>query len=291
MWQVFAKRNIKTLFVAQVLAFSAVPMLLFIGAIIGAELAPSESLATLPIAAIVVGTAIGAVPCALAMQRFGRKAVFIMAAFISALACLLIAHSLLLQSFLVYCAGIFIIGFCLAAMQQFRFAAIESVDAAQVPSAASAILLGGVFAAFIGPELAVLGRYLSSVEYQGSFYLVFCCFILLAAVLGFYQPELNSAAFETSKQEQQKNQRSLREILQTPQLWLAVSSAVVGYMVMSLVMTATPISMHHLHGHSLGDTKWVIQSHIAFMFLPSLLSPWLIGKLGLNKLIVLGLLC
>ena len=53
-------------------------------------------------------------------------------------------------------------------------------------------------------------------------------------------------------------------------------------------MTATPLSMHHLHGHSLNDTKWVIQSHIAAMFIPSLFTALLVKKMGLKNLMLVG---
>jgi len=57
---------------------------------------------------------------------------------------------------------------------------------------------------------------------------------------------------------------------------------------MSYLMTATPLSMHHMQGHSLVETKWVIQSHIAAMYIPSLLTPWLINKIALKGLLTLG---
>jgi len=61
--------------------------------------------------------------------------------------------------------------------------------------------------------------------------------------------------------------------------------------VMSFIMTATPISMHLHMGHSLEDTKWVIQSHIAAMFLPSLLTVWLFKALSIRGLMIAGLGC
>jgi MFS transporter len=74
-------------------------------------------------------------------------------------------------------------------------------------------------------------------------------------------------------------------------LLLAVTSGAIAYIIMSFVMTATPISMHIHHGHSLEDTKWVIQSHIAAMFLPSLLTAWLFKALSIRGLMIAGLLC
>jgi MFS family permease len=59
---------------------------------------------------------------------------------------------------------------------------------------------------------------------------------------------------------------------------------------MSFVMTATPVSMHSMDGHSLTATGWVIQSHILAMYLPSLFSGSLIGRLGVRKVMSLGVL-
>ena len=60
---------------------------------------------------------------------------------------------------------------------------------------------------------------------------------------------------------------------------------------MSYLMTATPLSMHHMQGHSLNDTKWVIQTHIAAMYLPSLITPFLIKRIKLKGLFILQISC
>jgi MFS family permease len=59
---------------------------------------------------------------------------------------------------------------------------------------------------------------------------------------------------------------------------------------MSFIMTATPLSMHVVDGLSVVDTKWVIQSHLLAMFLPSLASGWLIVRLGVRPMMSLGVL-
>ena len=44
-----------------------------------------------------------------------------------------------------------------------------------------------------------------------------------------------------------------------------------------------------MDGHSLSDTKWTIQSHIVAMFLPSIITGWLIKKLGIARMMIVGL--
>jgi len=56
-------------------------------------------------------------------------------------------------------------------------------------------------------------------------------------------------------------------------------------------MTATPITMHIHHGYSIEDTKWVIQSHVAAMFLPSLATIWLFRLFSVRGLMLAGLTC
>ena len=80
------------------------------------------------------------------------------------------------------------------------------------------------------------------------------------------------------------------EILAQPLIWAAIGAAAIGYAVMSFIMTATPLSMTEMAGHSLQDAKQVIQIHIVAMYLPSLISGWLTRTLGLPVMLVTGLL-
>ncbi len=49
--------------------------------------------------------------------------------------------------------------------------------------------------------------------------------------------------------------------------------------------------MHHIYGHSLVETKYVIQSHIVAMFVPSLIAPFLFKRLGIKGMMAAGLAC
>jgi hypothetical protein len=88
-----------------------------------------------------------------------------------------------------------------------------------------------------------------------------------------------------------KSQTTTADLMRNPVFCLALASGAIAYVIMSFVMTGTPISMHHFHGHSLMDTKWVIQSHIAAMFLPSFIAPLLFRYLNIRGMMLLGLAC
>ena len=59
---------------------------------------------------------------------------------------------------------------------------------------------------------------------------------------------------------------------------------------MTLVMTATPLSMHINDGYSIEATANVIRAHVLGMYVPSLVSGFLIEKLGVVRLMLIGAL-
>ena len=263
---------------------SCASLVVLSGSLVGNKLTSDEKLSTLPVALFIIGTATNTVPIALLMQRFGRKVIFQSVAIIGILFAGLATLSIIEQSFLFFCITVFLLGSTIAAVQQFRFAAMESVDAQLIPKAASQVLLGGIVSAILGPEVAVFGKSLLSQDYAGSFVLLgglyFMAFLLLS--------QFKNTIPKIDKSEALP--RSLKVIASQPVFWVAVLGAVVGYSVMSFVMTATPISMHVMDGHSLEDTKWVIQSHILAMFLPSLFTAWIMKRLGIVRMMLSGLL-
>ncbi len=267
-------------------AMSVFPLMVLIGSIIGSQLATTEQWATLPIALMIIGTACGVVPAARCMSHLGRKWTFILFTLLGAMACLLAGQALSWSSFRLFCLSALLLGGANAALQQIRFAAMETVALDKGPTAASIIMCAGIVAAFFGPELALWGRNLSVVEYRGSFWLGAACFLIGALLLLLYTPAAPLSAAQISAA------RPLREMLGSNRLLVvAIASGAVAFMVMSFVMTATPISMHLHHGHSLEDTKWVIQSHIAAMYLPSLITAWLFRALSIRGLMIAGLVC
>ncbi|PCJ47583.1 MAG: MFS transporter [Moraxellaceae bacterium] len=261
------------------------PVVVFVGSIVGGLLAPNTQLATLPIALFIVGVATSTIPSAMLMKRIGRKKVFLGAGGMGVLAAVLAGQSVHAQLFWCYCAAVFFLGLTNAVVQQYRFAAMESMPADKMTQAASRVLLGGVVAAFMGPELALLFKDSAGNEYAGSFYVlaVILCVAWLVLLIGYREVPIESSSTEGEA-------RPLRSIFRQPVLWVAISAAGIAFAVMSLIMTATPISMHVVNGHSLADTKWVIQSHIAAMFLPSLFTAWLVQRVGVAGIMMLGLL-
>lgn len=281
-------RNIWLLFLGQPLALSAYPVMVFIGGILGSRIAPDPSLATLPLTLVILTTGVSALPAAVVAKKLGRRYATQLGLFILLLGTVLCSQAAATSSFKVFLAGSVCFGLSMAFIQQLRFAAIESVDSEKdTAKALSVLLLAGIFAAMIGPEMVLFARHwlIESPEgYAGSFLGVSLLICLSMAILIFFQdPQQQQQTDETAA-------RPLTVIVKQPIFIVAVISGAIGYGLMSYIMTATPLSMHQVNGHSLEHTKWVIQSHIAAMYLPSLFTAYLTRKFGLKSLMLSGAL-
>ncbi|MDA7833315.1 MFS transporter [Pseudomonadales bacterium] len=277
-------RTLPVLSIAQAFSQTAAPVIVLLGGIVGTRLAPSHDLATLPVAFMIIGTAITTIPAALLMSRIGRKNGFMLSALAASLAGVLAAYAISESNFWLFCASTMIIGGNNAFVQQYRFAVAEVAAPDQVGKSLSILMLAGVVAAWMGPAVAQnLHDKGPWGEFSGSFLGVSALMLVALISLSFYENKpMTSRAVE-------EQPRALISIVLQLIFLAAVGAAVVGYGVMSLVMTATPVSMHTIDHFSLEDTTWVIQSHIMAMFLPSLFSGFLIDKFGPVKIVFSGL--
>jgi len=83
--------------------------------------------------------------------------------------------------------------------------------------------------------------------------------------------------------------RRIQEIARQPKFIIALICGTLGYGIMSLIMTATPLAMDH-HAHHFDDTSFVIQWHVLGMFAPSFFTGFLIERFGLRTILRLGAL-
>lgn len=264
---------------------SAVPLVLLVGGFVGGELAPSPSLATLPIALLIVGTALSSYPVIRLMGVFGRKPLFIFACGVLIFACISASFSLISNSFLLFCGSMIPIGFSHSVWMQFRFAAIDFVGPEDAGKAAARIMLSGLAAAIIGPDLSRVGEFVTAIPFIGAFVLMIALTIIAALLLiFFYQEPKRNVDSEHSKAV------DISTVLRNPVFYSAVASSMVGFAVMSLIMTATPLTMHVHHGMDLVHTKEVIQAHIVAMFLPSFFAGYLVARFGAVNIALLGAL-
>ena len=278
-------KNLWLLILSQIFAFTAAPVTVFLSGIIGSQFSPIKSLATLPMAFSIVGIAIFAIFAAKLMSIIGRRLGFILASIGSSLASLISAYSIIIESFILYNLGCFLIGAGVAFSHQYRFAAVETVDKDLAPKAISIILLAGIGSAFIGPNLANISKDLISEHLYAGSYIALAALTLTSTIfLLFYKDD------HKKTDDIKINSRSYFELISQPRFLQALIASAFAYAVMSFLMTATPISMHVMEKISIAKTGFVIQLHITAMFLPSLITGNLIKKFGHSKIMYAGVL-
>ena len=278
-------KNLWLLILSQIFAFTAAPVTVFLSGIIGSQFSPIKSLATLPMALSVVGIAIFAIFAAKLMSIIGRRLGFMLASIGSSLASLMSAYSIIIESFILYNLGCFLIGAGVAFSHQYRFAAVETVDKDLAPKAISIILLAGIGSAFIGPNLANISKDLISEHLYAGSYIALAALTLTSTIfLLFYKDD------HKKTDDIKINSRSYFELISQPRFLQALIASAFAYAVMSFLMTATPISMHVMEKISIAKTGFVIQLHITAMFLPSLITGNLIKKFGHSKIMYAGVL-
>ena len=275
-------KNVWILTACQSLFMSLSVFMVFVAGIIGSGLSPIKSLSTLPVATIVVGTAVSVIPVIKLMSIFGRKKVFLSVCIYTILIIGLSILSIIYELFFLFSFSSLCLGASVATMMQFRFAAIESVDPEKRPLATAVVILGGLISAFIGTEIATLGKNYFETDFVGSFTILAFLFVIAFILMSFFKP---AAKF---KEQTSQSKRSLFDIIKQGSFLVAVSAATTGYVVMSFIMTATPVSMHVMDGFSLHQTKVVLQSHVIAMFLPSLFTAFLLKYIGLTRMMLLG---
>jgi len=280
-------KNLTLLTISQVFGFTAATITVFLSGIIGSQITSIKSLATLPTALYVVGTAIFTILAARIMSKIGRRLGFIFAAFGSSMASLLSAFAISQQNFILFCVSCLILGMGAAFNHQYRFAAAESVEKEKAPKAISILMLAGIVAAFLGITSAnytknIFPDYL----YVGS-YLMLAAFTFMPAIFLFFYKNNEKIKIDLNNE---YNGRRLFEIIFQPRFFQAVIAAAFAYAIMSFLMTATPMSMHLMEKMSLEKTGLVLQIHVAAMFFPSLITGHLIKKYGHSNIIYVGVI-
>lgn len=278
------KRNLIILVFCQLISATGSIVMVTLGGIIGSTLTPDQAWSTLPVSMMVVAVAATTIPATLLMRRVGRKAGFSMASLSAATALIIAAWAMSLQSFGLFIVAALLFGINLAFTQQYRYAAAESVEAKYIPRAISFVLLGSIGGAFVGPELATRGyQWIGDVPYAGTMIALAGLYVVQSILFLFLR-----AAELGGDDQHHKTRRSLSDIVMQPVFLVAVLGGTAGYGLMTLIMTATPLSMHINDGYSVEQTASVIRAHVLGMYVPSLVSGFLIERLGVARMMLIG---
>jgi MFS family permease len=252
--------------------------------LVGLKLASDPGLATLPLALQFTGTMLTTVPASLLMRRIGRRGGFSVGAILGVLGSGIAGFAIFEGNFELFCLGSAIIGAFQGFAVFYRHAAADTASDAFKGKAISLVLAGGVVAAIFGPEISKFGHELFTP------YLFAGCFAIMAVLqIGVLLLVQNIAIPHPKYDPNASTGRPLSEIVRQPIFFVSAASAMIGYGVMSFVMTATPLAVvgHGFHFH---DAAFIIQWHALGMFAPSFFTGSLIARFGVTKIMFIGAL-
>ena len=277
-----ARANVMRLAAAQALTGANSAVIFATGSIVGATIAPSMSLATVPLSMYVLGMAAGTLPTGAISRRYGRRTAFIIGTGCGTLTGLLGSLAILRGSFVLFCLATFLGGLYGSVAQSYRFAAADGASAAFRPKAVSWVMAGGVFAGVLGPQLVqwtmdIWSPYLFAFSFMMQ---ALVALVAMAILAGVDAPKPAQADLHAG--------RPLLAIARQPRFIAAALCGVIAYPMMNLVMTSAPLAMK-ICGLTVGDSNFAIQWHIVAMYGPSFFTGALIARFGAPLIVALGL--
>lgn len=276
----FTSPPLLRLAVAQALYWSCSIVGITLTLVIGRQLTPVSWLASVPLALLVLTYMVLAPRLAQMMARHGRRWVFVLGAACGVVGGAFYAAGVTWQSFVLFCGGSVFLGVYQGTAMSYRYAALEAAPVAAKGRAASMVLAGGIVAALAGPLLAQGSRELVAIPFVGSYVLMAGLAAVAMVVLWGLPGDIGVSA--------QSPRRSIDwSLLRRPVIRAAVLATACGHGVMILIMNATPVSMV-VCGYQPFEASWVVQGHVLGMFLPSLVSGWLVDRLGSQRIASLG---
>ena len=280
-----ARRTVLVLAFSQAISMTGASIVMLVTALAGAYLAPDVRLATLPLAIQFFATMCATFPAALWMKKVGRRVGFTFGQIVGVCGGLTGFYALIEGSFGLLIIAAALLGTHNAFWGFYRFAAAEAALPENKAKAISLVMAGGILSAVMGPEIAKATRDLFSPSLFAGCYAaiaalsVFTAFFMQTAALKKPAPKTKAAPAD---------ERPLAEIMGQPRFIVAAISAMSGYGVMILVMSATPLSMVAF-GFEFDDAAFVIQWHALAMFGPSFFTGSLIKKFGVLRIIFFGI--
>ena len=276
--------TVRLLVLSQALFVCASAIGLTLTGLVGAMLAPSRALATLPYALVTVATALSTIPVSLLMLRWGRRKVFMLGALSGALGGALAAWAIVRNDFLLFCLANLALGLFAASGQYYRFAANEAAPTEYKSRAIAWVISGGVLAALVGPTLAAWAREAVPRHSFAGSYLV----LLGLALLGTWVlSRLSLGQSALAVRVKGVSATPLRRLLCRPQFLVAASNSALAAGMMMFVMTSSPLAVVGC-GLSVGVAATVIQWHLLAMYVPGFFSGRLIARFGVLPILTLG---
>jgi MFS family permease len=298
-----SRRITNALFVSQSFFAAAMIASFTLTSIIAADLSGNDKLAGLPSTMSLLGRAAIAYPLGWLMDRLGRRITLAGGYFFGSLGAAISILAIIWQSFPLFMFGSLIFGMGRASSDQSRYIAAEVQTSNNRAKAIGFVVFAGTIGSVLGPRLVApaseLAKNMGLDAYAGpSLIGMALTFVAGLVVLIFIYPDPLHIGRAWREQEDEaaltagtptviRATRPLFTIFRQPMVQIAILSMIIGQLVMTLLMTITPLHMDH-NSHSVDNIGWVLMAHTLGMFGFASVTGWLIDRIGALRVIALG---
>jgi len=260
-----------------------------VGALLAQDMLGTDGFAGIPSALFTLGSAGAALIVGRISQRMGRR-IGLAAGFITGgIGAIGVVLSAVTHNIVFLLVSLFIYGAGTATNLQARYAGTDLATAKQRATAVSIALVSTTLGAVAGPNLVdTMGRFATGIgvpALAGPFILAAAAFLTAGLILLLFlrpDPLLVAKAIAeapaTGETAHTGDSSGLAAVNKSG-IVAGASIMVFTQIVMVAIMTMTPVHMGH-HGHGLRQFGLVIGFHVAAMYLPSLLTGYLVDKIG-----------
>ena len=277
-------RNLWLMAAAQALFLTNNVLFVAVNGLVGLSLAPHSWMATLPILGYVVGGAISTGPVASSQARWGRKVSFQIGLAVAFFSALLATYAVLDKNFWLLITATVIAGYYQANGQLYRFAAAELAKPEYRERAVSLVLAGGIVGGVAGPNLAQWTQHIGEAPFAGAYAaLAVIALVAMGVITMVTFPPVPPRIAGAS------GGRPLGVIMRQPVFIVSTAAAALGYGVMNILMSASPIAMQ-VCGHPFKDAALVLEWHVIGMFAPGFFTGHLIKRFGVIPILFAGVL-
>ena len=253
---------------------------------------PHRDLATLPVTMQHLGVMLWVFPASMLMQRMGRRFGFRVGSLFGMAGAGVVGCGLYTANFVLMCLGGLILGYAVASLQMYRFAAAELVPPSHRARAISWVTAGGVVAGVIGPGLVRWTHDQWVPLYLATYAGLVCLHAIVFSVMSFIRftpPQETPATTDAGAHAGGvPPPRPLRVIASQPRFVAAALAGMVAFGTMSFLMSASPLAIVAC-GLPHAEAHWVIFLHVMGMFVPSFFTGDLITRYGTTTVMFWGI--
>jgi MFS family permease len=293
------KRVIRTLAAGQILGGIGVASGAAVGALLAADLS-SDKFSGLAAASSVTGAALIALPVTRLMNEKGRRPGLQLAYIIGIAGAILVVLGAKIGFFPLALFGLVLFGGGSTATLQSRYSATDLALPQHRGRALGTVVWATTVGSIVGPNLADpmghLALKFGIPELAGPYLLSLVVYATAFALISIFltpDPLLAARHFANTthadRPKRMKFNAALTLIQQSPGATLGLASMVLGQMVMTAVMSMTPVHLNH-QGASLGVIGTIISGHITGMYIASPLVGWATDRFGRRPVIIAGAL-